>query len=178
MLCDNKWLYPVSKNTKLLTWHESLPPLRYPAHIISSYITTLMPLLLCHLSHKRLSMTGTSTACNVFGLSLDPAWRAPHPAAQPYWPRKSSFFSGRQIGAMWGMYCTGLSSLRTATSNLSAWKTNKLVICNLRNWRTDSKERKKSNLWSELKVRMDSDLANSKCIGRKWLYCWVDDVIT
>jgi hypothetical protein len=46
-----------------------------------------------------LSITGTSTACNVFGLSLEPGLSAPHPAAHPYLPKKSSFLSGRQIGA-------------------------------------------------------------------------------
>lgn len=58
-----------------------------------------VPLALCHRSHALLSSTGTSTACNVFGLSLDPGLKAPHPAAHPYWPRKSVPFSGRQIGA-------------------------------------------------------------------------------
>lgn len=46
-----------------------------------------------------LSSTGTSTACSVFGLSLEPGFSAPQPAAQPNLPRKSSFFSGRQMGA-------------------------------------------------------------------------------
>lgn len=45
------------------------------------------------------SMTGTSTACSVFGRSLEPGFNAPQPAAHPNLPRKSSFFSGRQIGA-------------------------------------------------------------------------------
>lgn len=84
-----------------------------------------------------LSMTGTSTACNVLGRSLDPGFKAPHPAAQPNFPRKSSFFSGRQIGAetehqltkvfpnppplsmflqMCGMKWTGRSSVSTETS--------------------------------------------------------------
>lgn len=44
-------------------------------------------------------MTGTSTACNVFGRRRDPGLRAPHPAAHPNFPKKSSFFSGKQIGA-------------------------------------------------------------------------------
>lgn len=74
-----------------------------------------MPFERCHLSQTlgedvrdvfqkgvtyRLSITGTSTACNVFGLSLDPGFRAPHPAAHPNFPKKSSFFSGKQIGAV------------------------------------------------------------------------------
>lgn len=45
------------------------------------------------------SMTGTSTACNVFGRSLEPGFNAPQPAAHPNLPKKSSFFSGKQIGA-------------------------------------------------------------------------------
>lgn len=45
------------------------------------------------------SITGTSTACKVFGLNREPGFKAPHPAAQPNLPRKSSFFSGRQMGA-------------------------------------------------------------------------------
>lgn len=36
---------------------------------------TFMPLDLCHLSHCLLSMIGTSTACSVFGLSLEPVQR-------------------------------------------------------------------------------------------------------
>lgn len=46
-----------------------------------------------------LSITGTSTACKVFGLNLDPGFKAPHPAAQPNLPKKSSFLSGKQTGA-------------------------------------------------------------------------------
>lgn len=62
-----------SKNVEYTyTWQESLAPPLYPAHIISSYMTTLMPLLLCHRSHCRLSIMGTSTAWRVFGRSLDP----------------------------------------------------------------------------------------------------------
>lgn len=45
------------------------------------------------------SMTGTSTACRVFGRSLEPGFRAPQPAAHPNLPKKSSFFSGKHIGA-------------------------------------------------------------------------------
>lgn len=47
----------------------------------------------------RFSMTGTSTAWSVFGLSREPGFNAPQPAAHPNFPKKSSFFSGRQIGA-------------------------------------------------------------------------------
>lgn len=47
----------------------------------------------------RFSMTGTSTACKVFGRRRDPGFNAPHPAAHPNLPKKSSFFSGKQIGA-------------------------------------------------------------------------------
>lgn len=47
----------------------------------------------------RFSITGTSTACNVFGRRRDPGFNAPHPAAHPNLPKKSSFFSGKQIGA-------------------------------------------------------------------------------
>lgn len=50
----------------------------------------------------RFSITGTSTACRVFGLRRDPGLRAPHPAAHPNLPKKSSFFSGKQIGAAHG----------------------------------------------------------------------------
>lgn len=46
------------------------------------------------------SMTGTSTACKVFGRNREPGFNAPHPAAQPNLPKKSSFFSGKQIGAV------------------------------------------------------------------------------
>lgn len=45
-------------------------------------------------------MTGTSTACKVFGRSREPGFNAPHPAAHPNFPKKSSFFSGKQIGAI------------------------------------------------------------------------------
>lgn len=58
-----------------------------------------MPLDRCHLSQTLLSMTGTSTACNVFGRSREPGESAPHPADHPNFPKKSSFFSGKQIGA-------------------------------------------------------------------------------
>lgn len=44
-------------------------------------------------------MTGTSTACSVFGRNREPGFNAPQPAAHPNLPRKSSFFSGKQIGA-------------------------------------------------------------------------------
>lgn len=44
-------------------------------------------------------MTGTSTACKVFGRRRDPGFNAPHPAAHPNLPKKSSFLSGKQIGA-------------------------------------------------------------------------------
>lgn len=47
----------------------------------------------------RFSITGTSTACKVFGRRRDPGFSAPHPAAHPNLPKKSSFFSGKQIGA-------------------------------------------------------------------------------
>lgn len=47
----------------------------------------------------RFSITGTSTACNVLGLRREPGFKAPQPAAQPNFPKKSSFFSGKQIGA-------------------------------------------------------------------------------
>lgn len=47
----------------------------------------------------RFSITGTSTACSVFGLRREPGLRAPQPAAHPNLPKKSSFFSGKQIGA-------------------------------------------------------------------------------
>lgn len=47
----------------------------------------------------RFSMTGTSTACRVLGRRRDPGFSAPHPAAHPNLPKKSSFFSGKQIGA-------------------------------------------------------------------------------
>ena len=46
-----------------------------------------------------LSITGTSTACSVFGRSRDPGLSAPQPAAHPNLPKKSSFLSGKQIGA-------------------------------------------------------------------------------
>lgn len=46
------------------------------------------------------SMTGTSTACNVFGRNREPGFNAPHPAAQPNFPKKSSFFSGKHMGAV------------------------------------------------------------------------------
>lgn len=48
----------------------------------------------------RFSITGTSTACKVFGRRRDPGFSAPHPAAHPNLPKKSSFFSGKQIGAV------------------------------------------------------------------------------
>lgn len=62
-------------------------------------IFNLLPLARCHRSQTLLSSTGTSTACKVRGLSLDPGLSAPQPAAQPYWPRKSEPRSGRQMGA-------------------------------------------------------------------------------
>lgn len=58
-------------------------------------------LVIIQYSHStyRFSMTGTSTACNVFGRRREPGLSAPHPAAHPNFPKKSSFFSGKQIGA-------------------------------------------------------------------------------
>lgn len=46
------------------------------------------------------SMTGTLTACKVFGRKREPGFKAPQPAAQPNFPKKSSFFSGKHIGAV------------------------------------------------------------------------------
>lgn len=54
--------------------------------------------VLCEFFHL-FSITGTSTACKVFGRKREPGFNAPHPAAQPNFPRKSSFFSGKQMGA-------------------------------------------------------------------------------
>lgn len=73
-----------------------MPPLAHPGTDIS-----LSQLLFrrIHLELYLFSMTGTSTACSVFGRNRDPGFSAPQPAAHPNFPRKSSFFSGRQIGA-------------------------------------------------------------------------------
>ena len=81
------------KGPPLSPLQESLPPKEYPAHNISGYKTTFIPLFLCNISHSLFSISGTSTTCNTLGLFCSLGTRnakgpsfssgiiAPHPAA-------------------------------------------------------------------------------------------------
>lgn len=64
-----------------------------------NYIVKLRAIWKIYKNKNLFSITGTSTACNVFGLNLEPGFKAPQPAAQPNFPKKSSFFSGKHMGA-------------------------------------------------------------------------------
>lgn len=145
-------------------------PFLYPAHSISGYMTTLIPFARCHRSQTRFSMTGTSTACRVFGLSLDPGFSAPQPAAHPNFPRKSSFFSGKQIGAE-------NKTMIKARILFRMWK-----FTNVRHIVNGTLELQHGNvkaicLRCEFKVRMDANLAHAKSVGWQRLHCRVNDVI-
>lgn len=136
-------------------------------------LTTLMPFDRCHLSQTLLSSTGTSTACNVFGLSREPGLSAPHPAAHPYFPKNSSFFSGRQIGAKNKIqHNESIFLLKyTVTPTYMRHIMNSPLKCQHRNIKTIS-------LRCKFKVWMNINLTHPECIRWQWLNRRIYHIIT
>lgn len=133
----------------------------------------MIPFERCHLSQTLLSITGTSTACSVFGLNREPGLSAPQPAAHPNFPRNSSFFSGKQIGAkMWKQLVTRQIP-----------QINSKTLTDVRHVMHGSLERQHRNIKAiclrcEFEVWMHIYLPNAKCVCWQRLNRRVDDIIT
>lgn len=122
----------------------------------------------------RLSITGTSTACKVFGRNLEPAWSAPHPAAHPNFPKKSSFLSGKQIGA-------GIMKIPWLASGHLIWElcmllTNMGHVMN-RSFQLQHSHIEPISLRCKLEIWMYWYWAHPKCVRWKWFHCWIDHIV-
>lgn len=122
------------------------------------------------------SMTGTSTACNVFGRSREPGFNAPQPAAQPNLPRKSSFFSGKQIGAGTININIDLWSFEPSFGARHQFTYMRHIMH--RSFQCQYRHIKTVCLRCELEIWMHIDFAHPKCVGWQWFHSRIDDIVT